>query len=200
MKKHFLRFITILFFVGFLAACGESTIEPVDNSSNDTDTTEAETSSSDTTEEAATEEEEVEVTEDATEEIVEEDLSVGDTINFNGLHITLNGVRTSEGEDFFEPSRDYFLILDFTIDNTTDEAAHVSTMLQMTLVDPDGYSQDMDFFADTRSSLDGEVGPGRKMAGEISYDVDDAEYFEFLFEDPFMMGQAIWKINRSDWE
>ncbi|MDQ0257770.1 hypothetical protein J2S74_005232 [Evansella vedderi] len=199
MKKYFFSLITLLLFVGLVTACGESTIEPVDNEPEESE--EAATQTPETEEDATTEEEDATTEEEeATEEIIEEDLSVGDTINFNGLHITLNGVRTSEGEEFFEPDRDFFFILDMTIDNTTDEAAHVSTMLQMTLVDPDGYSQDMDFFADTRGSLDGEVGPGRKMAGEISFDVEDADYFEFLFEDPFMTGQAIWKINRADWE
>ena len=202
MKKYSMMLVSTLLVVA-LTACGESTIEPVEKESdaataaeNETDSSENESNKTDGNSDEATEE----TNEDANTEVFEEDLGIGETINFDGVHITLNGVRTSEGEEYFEPDNDFFLILDLTADNTTDEAANISTMLQMSLVDPNGYGQDMDIFADTKGSLDGEVGAGRKMAGEISFDVEDKEYFEFIFENPFSSGQAIWKINRADWE
>ncbi len=183
-----------------LVACGESSVEPVEEETTaDAATGEEEeaTESDDTNEEegpddsAANEEEEA---------VDEDDLGVGDAVNFNGLHVTVNEVRKYEGDgDWETPENDFFFILDVSIENTTDEGANISTMMQMDLVDPDGYSQEMDIFVDTKGSLDGEVGAGRTMAGEISFDVEEADFFEFIFEDPFMSGQAIWKLESSDW-
>ncbi|MBM7095031.1 DUF4352 domain-containing protein [Bacillus sp. H-16] len=182
-----------LFILGVMAACGESTIENVDKEESAAAATETDTE--------AVEEEAAETEDVAEEEVVEEEgLGIGDTVNFNGLHVTVNEVRKYEGDgDWETPDNDYFLILDVSIENTTDEAANISTLMQMSLMDPSGYSQDMDIFVDTRGSLDGEVGAGRTMAGEISFDVEDADFFEFIFEDPFMSGQAIWEMDSSDW-
>ncbi|WP_026691132.1 DUF4352 domain-containing protein [Alteribacter aurantiacus] len=186
-----------LLMLGALAACGESSIENVDTTDQEaaasTEETEAEENDeSDESEEEVPEEEEV---------IEEEGLGMGDTVNFNGLHVTVKEVRQYEGDgDWVTPDNDYFLILDVSIENTTDESANISTLMQMSLVDPSGYSQDMDIFVDTRGSLDGEVGAGRTMAGEISFDVEEAEFYEFIFEDPFMSGQAIWTVAAGDWQ
>jgi len=50
-----------------------------------------------------------------------------------------------------------------------------------TLYDEDNYSKDMEFFANTKGSLDGELGAGRKMAGEVAFNVEEenAEVFNF---------------------
>ncbi|SER84860.1 DUF4352 domain-containing protein [Salisediminibacterium halotolerans] len=135
------------------------------------------------------------------EEVEEDDVSVGSTVDFNGLEVTLNEVRRDEGDgDFIEPEEDFFLIVDVSIENTTEEEANVSTLMQMSLVDPDGYGQEMDIMADTSGSLDGEIGAERTLSGEIAFDVEEAEFFEFIFEDPFQSGQAIWLIEEDEWQ
>lgn len=79
-----------------------------------------------------------------------------------------------------------------------NEAVNISSLMQMDLLDADGYAQDLTLFVDTRGSLDGEVGAGRTMAGELAFDVDESDYYEFIFEDPFMTGQAIWLFEEDD--
>lgn len=64
----------------------------------------------------------------------------------------------------------------------------------MDLLDAEGYAQDLSLFVDTRGNLDGEVGAGRTIAGELAFDVDESPYYEIIFEDPFMSGQAIWQF------
>lgn len=203
-----------------LAACGEAAIEEVDadnndeaeaveNEGNDNGTEEQENeennhdnTAGDMNENNGDENEDNDTGEnqEANEEEIDEDgLGIGSTVDFNGLHVTLKEGRKYAGDgEWEEPENDYFIILDVSIENTADEEANISTMMQMDLVDPDGYSQDMDFFVDTRGSLDGEVGAGRTMAGEISFDVEEAEYYEFIFEDPFMSGQAIWLFDTDE--
>ncbi|PYZ96802.1 hypothetical protein CR205_14065 [Alteribacter lacisalsi] len=186
-----------------LTACGEASIENVNREANETEedtsaqAVEASEESDDNAEASEAAEEQA-----AEEEVIEEEgLGTGETVDFNGLHVTVKEVRLDEGDgDWMVPDNDFFLILDVSIENTTDESANVSTLLQMNLVDPSGYAQDIRIFADTRGSLDGEVGAGRTMAGEIAFDVEGADFFEFIFEDPFMSGQAIWKIEESDWK
>ncbi|PYZ92009.1 hypothetical protein CR194_17590 [Salipaludibacillus keqinensis] len=201
MKK--VRWILIsLGVVLVLSACEESSIEPVNQEDGQEESAEAAENSNnngdDETQESNEEvEEEIQSNE---EEVVEEkDLGIGKTVDFNGLHVTVKEARKYEGDGDWEvPENDFFIILDVSIENKTDEEANVSTMLQMDLVDPDGYAQGIDFMVDTRGSLDGEVGSDRTMAGEIAFDVEEADFYEFIFEDPFMSGQAIWKLEASD--
>lgn len=67
------------------------------------------------------------------------------------------------------------------------------------MYDDEHYSVDLNFFADTRGSLDGELGSGRKMAGEIAFNVrEESKGFEFIFQlNVFGFGQAIYYIDAS---
>lgn len=121
--------------------------------------------------------------------------AVGDTVKYNHLQITLHGVTESQGSEFFSPSNDKYLLVDLTIENTGDEPEAVSTLLQMELMDADSYTYSIALYPDTKGSLDGEIAPGRKMRGEVAFDVPESEYYEFIFSDPFVTGQAIWKIE-----
>jgi hypothetical protein len=137
--------------------------------------------------------------EEVKEEPKDEMLTIGDTVKFNDLHVTVNSVRRYAGnpDKWEEPNRDYFLIYDVLVENNGKKAYNLSSLMQFSVYDADGYSQDMGIFVSTRGSLDGEVGAGRKMAGEIAFDVDDSTYFEFVFEQVLSSGQAIWKVESS---
>src|SRR5690554_7567250 len=148
--------VALLFAVGMvLVGCGEeSTIEPVENdTTNDEETP---TDEAKAPEEEATEEDE---TDEAEEEVKE--LGIGDTVNFDGLHITVNDAYITQGTDeFTEATNDYYVVVDATIENTTDESAAVSSLMQISLFDADGYSQDIAIMLDTKGQLDGEIGAG----------------------------------------
>lgn len=177
---------------------GNNDVEAADNAedSNDEDEENDEEANGENNDDDANEENET-----GNEEVEEEDVSVGSTVDFNGLEVTMNEVRRDDGDgDFVEPDEDFFLIVDVSIENTTDEEANVSSLMQMSLVDPDGYGQEMDIMADTSGSLDGEIGAERTLSGEIAFDVEEAEFFEFIFEDPFHSGQAIWMIEEDEWQ
>lgn len=188
MKKLSLLFGASILAGSILVGCGESTVEPVE--------AEEEVAAAEDVE--AVEEENTEDVEEETveeEEVVEESISVGSTVNFDGLHITLNDVYTSEGNDFETPENDHYLVLDLTIENTTDESAHISTLMQMSIQDDEGYTHDVAFFTDVKGSLDGEIGPGRNNRGEVPFDVNASDTYEFIFENPWTSGQAIWEVS-----
>ncbi|WP_202078798.1 DUF4352 domain-containing protein [Caldalkalibacillus salinus] len=185
--KKILGLLVIMMLVFGLVACGESDIEPVDNDTTDTET---DTDESEGTDEAGNEE--------GSEETANtQNLAVGDTVNFNGLLVTVNSVEYSQGNDFESPSEDVFLVVDVSIENETDESENISSMLMTELVDPEGYSYDITIYTDAQGSLDGEVGPGRTMRGQVAFDVPDHESYEFIFSDPFQSGQAIWQIEKE---
>lgn len=161
-----------------LAGCGESTVEKVDDG-----------------EEVSGEEEQKDgqSSEEKDEGTKTEVFAVGDTVQFDDLNITLTGARVVK-DDFLEPEYDKYVAIELEIENTSDESATISTMLNMSLMTADGYTMNQAMVSG-KGSLDGEVGPGRKLKGEIVFDVENSDYYEFIFEDPFTTGQAIWKIE-----
>ncbi|QKS71697.1 DUF4352 domain-containing protein [Paenalkalicoccus suaedae] len=182
-----------------LVACGESNVSQVEteNEVNAAENVNETATNGEVNEEPSNEEEPANepANEPEEEEVVEETVTVGDTMNFDGLEITLNDAYTSQGGDFEEPSNDHFLVLDMTIANTTDEAANVSTFLQMSVQDDESFTHDPTIMLEAAGSLDGEIGPGRDNRGEVAFDVNASETYEFIFENPFTSGQAIWTIE-----
>jgi hypothetical protein len=186
MKKVVLTMLILfVLIVGILAGCGgEADIQKVEAEPKEPKV-----------EETLGEVREEEVKEDPKDEI----LTIGDTVKFNDLYVTVKSVRRYKGDPdkWEEPNRDYFLIYDVLVENNGEKAYNLSSLMQFSVYDTDGYSQDMGIFVTTRGSLDGEIGAGRKMAGEIAFDVDDSLYFEFVFEQVLSSGQAIWKVESS---
>jgi len=155
-------------------------------------------------------EEEVIIEEPITEEEIEEAMEetpkieifeIGDTIKMGDLIFTVNSARWDEGDEFSKPEEgEKWLVLDCTIENQSNESTTVSSMLMFKLYDEDGYSMNQEIFVDTKGSLDGELGPGRKMSGEIAFSVEEGQsYWEFIFEpEVFGFGQAIFAINENE--
>ncbi len=146
-------------------------------------------------------EEEVIIEEPITEEKVEETIEetpkteifeIGDTIKMGNLQFKVNSVRTSEGGEFFKPDEgNLYLYVDITIENISNEEETISSILMFKIVDKDGRSYDMAIFGDTEGSVDGSLGAGRKMTGELSYEVSK-NINEFELEiNPELFGTGI---------
>ena len=69
-----------------------------------------------------------------------------------------------------------------------------------TLYDADSYTKDIAVADNLKGSLDGELGAGRKMAGEVAFTVNEGESeWEFVFEPQiFGFGQAIYDVLADD--
>lgn len=123
--------------------------------------------------------------------------AVGETVSMGDLDHTLHGVRFSPGDDFSTPEPGTrWLVADIEVTNNADEPAAISSALMWTLNDPDNRSEDVTYTGDERGSLDGELGPGRSMRGEIAFAVD-AEHsnWELIFSPEMLeFGQAIYEI------
>lgn len=131
----------------------------------------------------------------------QETFKVGETVKMGDLEFTVNGIRTDKGGDWNKPEEgNVFLIIDATIKNTGQDSSALSSLIMFKLYDSEFYEKDMSIFADTKGSLNGELGAGRTMRGEIAFEVgkDETEW-EFIFEpNVFGFGQAIYELKAED--
>lgn len=110
-----------------------------------------------------------------------EEFTVGDTVEFKDVKVTLNSIKENTGSQFNKPTDgNVFLLVDFTIENNSSEELNVSSMMCFEAYQ-DGYSTSMSLSAlieKEGAQLDGTVAPGKKMQGTIGYEVP-ATYSEF---------------------
>jgi hypothetical protein len=126
---------------------------------------------------------------------------IGDTVAMGDLEHTVHGARWSTGDEWFGPDEDErWLVLDIEVTNNGGSSEVISSLIMWTLVDAENRTVDMTFTTDERGSLDGELGAGRSMRGEITYAVSDSgDSWELLFEpEVFGFGQAIYAIEADD--
>ena len=87
---------------------------------------------------------------------------------FTNLKFTATEIKESDGTDFFTPEKDnVFVGIKFTIENISDEAQSVSTMLLF-----EGYADDIKLEYSVSAActfdegtLDGDIAPGKKLVG-----------------------------------
>ncbi|MFB4164909.1 DUF4352 domain-containing protein [Alteribacillus sp. JSM 102045] len=189
--KKFSMMIGAVAIAGTLAACGESEVAPADSQEEDQE-------SQENTEQQEENQAEAEETEEAEEEAPEnETYGLGDAVNFDDTTITLTNVRYTSDE-FSDPENDHFIAIELDIENNGEESADISTMLNMSLLSANAYEQDQTVMGDSKGNLDSEIGPGRNLKGEVVFDAEDSEYYEFIFDDPFTSGQAIWEFDKEE--
>lgn len=181
-KKRVAILFMIFTFTFLLIGCEESSIEKVDSKEN-----------------AATDNKASDKSDKDADDNKTENLSVGESVNFNDVTITLNEVRIESGGEFDEPENDKFIVANLTAENNSDEEIVVSSMVNVELYDDEGYSYTTTILIEgTKGQFDGSIPAGKKLRGEIPFDVSEAESYELHFSDPFKSGKAIWKIGQDD--
>ncbi len=114
------------------------------------------------------------------------------------IQIHLKGAYYSYGDDFIGPDKgNKWIVLDLELENFSNESISISSLMMFELIDQENYKADYALNINQRGSLDGELGIGRKMAGEITFEVPENHHqFEFIFK-PKLFGknQAIFKID-----
>lgn len=168
MKKT-LIFVLVALFIVTLSACGEAEIKKANSESKSS-------------------------VEDKQNKETQE-LAIGDTVDFDGVKLTLNEARVENGGEFDTPQNEKFVVVNLTAENTTDKEETMSSMLNVELKDNDGYSYNTTILVDgIKAQFDGQVQPGGTLRGEIPFDVPNSDSYELHFSNPFKSGKAIWKI------
>lgn len=129
---------------------------------------------------------------------VPEVFAIGDTVKMDDLEITVNSTRTSNGSKYNKPDLAKYLVLDVTVENKGSESVSISSLINMSLFDDKSYKRDSSRVHDQQGSLNGEIGPGRKIRGELAFDVPESAFYEFVFKDILKSGQAIWRIDAKN--
>ncbi|ACB84400.1 DUF4352 domain-containing protein [Natranaerobius thermophilus] len=194
IKRHVITILVVcLFLVLAIGSADEEEPEAVDNG-------EAEVKEEDEQDEAK-DEGEKDIEEDEEPEQADEVFNIGDTVKMGELEFTVNSARWDTGDEFMGPDEgERWLVIDCTIENLSDESTSISSMMMFDLIDEEHYSNDLSMGADTEGQLDGELGGGRTMRGEIAYSVsEDHSEWEFIFEpELFGFGQAIYAISEDE--
>lgn len=128
-----------------------------------------------------------------------ETFKIGDTVKSGDVYFTVNSVRENKGSEFIKPKEgSIYYLVDVTVENKSSESVTVSSILMFKLVDAEGYSHDITIGPETNGQLDGEVSAGRKLRGELAFEIPkDVKGLE-LEIDPSLVGtgKIIVKLDR----
>lgn len=140
-----------------LAACGETTVEKVEK------------------EDSAT----------ATEEKAEtknEVFAIGDTVNVNGVELTITKAEFTDPAEYSESANGKILTLDVDVNNTSDEQTFVSdTDFGLSL----GDTQADDYYSYDEMALSADLNKGKKKSGKLYYDVEESDTYELIYTPSF---------------
>lgn len=129
------------------------------------------------------------------DEVIEE-FGIGETIEYDGMEITLKSVRTESGGGFHTPSNDKFIVADVAIENNSEEERIVSTFFNIDLEDDSGYKyKSMIALDGVEENIDGSMTTGENLRGEIPFDVSESDFYQLTYIDPFKTGKAVWTIQ-----
>jgi hypothetical protein len=137
-------------------------------------------------------------TTEPTETKQQQTFKIGERVEMGELVITVNSVNDSQGSEFIKPAAGHvYKITDCTIENLSDESQGISSLMMFKMADSEGYNYNTTITDSSKPSLDGELGPGRKMRGEGAFEVPiDATGLELIFEPNILgFGQAIFKLD-----
>ncbi len=108
--------------------------------------------------------------------------------------ITVHGVRFTPGEGWWTADEgNIYLLVDVTVENVGDEPVTVSSLMQFAVQDSEGYTYDITLYPEAKGKVDGEIGVGRKLRGELAFEIpSDASGLELIFTpNLFMTGQQV---------
>ena len=118
---------------------------------------------------------------------VKDTFTVGEIAELDDVRVTLTNYQESNGSEWNKPADGkVFMLVEFEIENNSDEEVAVSSMLSFEAY-VDDYAASLSLGAlveNDETQLDGTVAPGKKMKGWIGYEVPtDWKKFEVQFID-----------------
>lgn len=122
--------------------------------------------------------------EETDEPIVEAAPTIGDTLEADGgVSVTLTDVKF-ESEDNLgnEADNGKFLVAYYTINNDSGDSLTVSTLLSFDVAGESGATYNTSIFGPYKTSLDSTVKDGRKLTGQIAFDVSDETTYYLTYQ------------------
>lgn len=135
--------------------------------------------------------------------------TVKDTAVVNNTKIKINSVKKIYSECSWEydgecyslnkPENDYFLLIDLTIENDSNEEKAVSSLMQFDLKFPNGEKASQEYMLKAiKSSIDGSIMPNDLLKGQIAFDVADEDYYYLYYQDEIWGDSIKFVISKSE--
>lgn len=108
---------------------------------------------------------------------------IGETVELEDCNITLVGYEINKGTTLNQPKNDYFVGINFIIENTSEDVFSVSQLMDFTGYIDNFYIQDAYLYTGLFGNrIDVEISPEKKVNGWIVYDINsDWEKLEVDF-------------------
>lgn len=137
-----------------------------------------------------------------TEKISEpEELTIykmGDVAEIGNIAVKINSIRVTEKEEWDEQTEDgyMYLLVDVSIENIGTQEVYIDNYNNFRLVDKDGRSYEAVWPMEAKGKVEGPLGAGRKIAGEMAYGIPpDIKEFEMEIFDPNQQGMMNAKLG-----
>lgn len=128
-------------------------------------------------------------------------MQVGQTLTFTSsgqpvLDVTLNGARWGDSTIFRPATGTKWLVINMSLKNESAESRNISSLLQLRLIDDQGYRRDIAFGVNKEGQIGGQLQPGAVMRGEEAFVVrNDSTNWRLTFQpEMFSSSLATWDI------
>lgn len=125
---------------------------------------------------------------------------IGDSVKSGKAIFTVNSVREIEPTEFIKPADgSIYYAVDVTIENTGSKSLAASSLLMFKIVDSDSYSYTITIGPEIKGQLDGEIAAGRKLRGELAFEIPKTSKGLELEIDPSVWSfgdKIIYKLDR----
>lgn len=98
--------------------------------------------------------------------------AIGETISLGKYKFTVNSVRDAVGDSISQPKQGKkYLIINATIENQGQQPSPISSIVLFTLTDSANQKYKRVITTETKGNLDNNLDPGKKLQGEIAFEV-----------------------------
>ncbi len=130
---------------------------------------------------------------------VQQHFTVGQLVKTGIWEITVNSVRTSQGDQFSQPSAgNIYLIINVTVHNSSNQSQTISSLANFSVKDSTGTKASPGLLTSgVKQAPDGPVEVNGNLSGDFVYEVSASEHqFELLFQSDLLSSdQTIWDIK-----
>jgi len=120
---------------------------------------------------------------------------VGDTVDLNGLEITIADAKFVQASEYSPAEQGKVLQMNVNVTNNKDDKAFIDNT-EFNLYDAEGNSLDF-YYGGDGLDLSGDVNAGKKMSGTLTFDVPESDSYELIYEPSFSWTdeQVTWDIK-----
>jgi Domain of unknown function (DUF4352) len=136
------------------------------------------------------------VGENKSEETKEEEnktFAVGDTVDLNGLEVTITDAKYINAAEYVPSENGKVLQMNLEVTNNKDDKLFIDSS-EFNFYDSEGNSMEQYFGGDSLD-LSGDLNAGKKISGTLTYDVPESETYELIYEPTFS-----WTDEQVTWE